>query len=78
MIFEFLTLSKISYRIFCLGLEAFEYELPYLEDVPKNPTSTDMFPIVCEKGKRPPLPSQWKGIEVSCLKLYYKLSCIRH
>eukprot|EP00111_Clytia_hemisphaerica_P006082 TCONS_00017634-protein len=40
-----------------------EYELPYKDDVPSNPSATDMKPVVCTEGRRPPIPPHWENDE---------------
>lgn len=42
-----------------------EYQLPYLDDVPKNPNPSHMFPVVFVKGIRPSIPKHWRSEKVS-------------
>ena len=62
------TLASIPPSFFLLLLSSdvdeMEYELPYLKDVPKNPTSSDMFPVVFVEGIRPSFPQHWENEKV--------------
>lgn len=64
-LFSFFSLFIIS------DYKELEYELPYLNDVPKNPTASDMFPVVFVKEIRPSFPKHWLNEKVSWI--YYVL-----
>lgn len=42
-----------------------EYQLPYYDLVPSDPSFEDMREVVCIKKLRPSFPSRWSGDEVS-------------
>ena len=41
-----------------------EYELPYYDCVPNDPSFDDMYEAVCVKGIRPDIPVRWYSDEV--------------
>ena len=42
-----------------------ERTLPYIDEVPGNPSVEDMLKVVVEEGKRPPLLDRWRQNPVS-------------
>ena len=42
-----------------------ERTLPYIDEVPGNPTVEDMLKVVVEEEKRPPLLDRWRQNPVS-------------
>lgn len=45
-----------------------EYQLPYYDMVPSDPSYEDMLQVVCVKGLRPTVSNRWNSDEVSvCL-----------
>lgn len=45
-------------------LMADEYQLPYYDCVPPDPSFEDMKEVVCTKGIRPDIPLRWQYNEV--------------
>lgn len=41
-----------------------EYQLPYYDVVPSDPSIEDMRRVVCEQKLRPNIPNQWQSCEV--------------
>lgn len=41
-----------------------EYQLPYYDVVPPDPSIEDMRRVVCEQKLRPNIPNQWQSCEV--------------
>lgn len=41
-----------------------EFQLPYYDLVPSDPTIEDMRKVVCEPKLRPNVPNQWQSCEV--------------
>ena len=49
----------------CLGSGIVEdYQLPYYEMVPADPSYEDMLEVVCVKGLRPTVSNRWNSDEV--------------
>merc|ERR1711936_1108472 len=48
-----------------------DYQLPYYECVPSDPSFDDMYQVVCVKGIRPEISSRWNSTEL--LRSFYKL-----
>lgn len=48
-----------------------EYQLPYSDLVPPDPSFDDMHEVVCQKGLRPEIPLRWHSNEVSGNKAIY-------
>ena len=47
--------------IFCVILGVCdEYQLPYHDLVPSDPTLEEMCKVVAEEGQRPVIPNQWQ------------------
>lgn len=44
-----------------------EYQLPYYDLVPTDPSYEDMREVVCIKKQRPPFANRWSNDEVSCV-----------
>lgn len=42
-----------------------EYQLPYYDLVPSDPTIEEMRKAVCEGKQRPSIPNRWQSIDVS-------------
>lgn len=42
-----------------------DYQLPYYEMVPSDPSYEDMLEVVCVKGLRPTVSNRWNSDEVS-------------
>lgn len=50
--------------VYCiLGIHE-EYQLPYYDMVPSDPSIDDMRKIVCFDKQRPPIPNRWQSCEV--------------
>jgi len=41
-----------------------EYQLPYYDSVPSDPTIDEMRKVVCLEMKRPPIPQRWNAYPV--------------
>lgn len=41
-----------------------DFQLPYYDLVPSDPTMEDMRKVVCEQKLRPNVPNQWQSCEV--------------
>lgn len=41
-----------------------DFQLPYYDLVPSDPTIDDMRKVVCEQKLRPNVPNQWQSCEV--------------
>lgn len=41
-----------------------DYQLPYYETVPTDPSYEDMLEVVCVKGLRPTVSNRWNSDEV--------------
>uniref|UniRef100_A0A8C5H678 receptor protein serine/threonine kinase n=1 Tax=Gouania willdenowi TaxID=441366 RepID=A0A8C5H678_GOUWI len=50
-----------------------DYQLPYYELVPSDPSYEDMLEVVCVKGSRPSVSNRWNSDE--CLRAMLKLMC---
>jgi hypothetical protein len=48
-----------------------DYQLPYYDCVPSDPSFDEMFQVVCVKGIRPVIPSRWNSTEL--LRSFYKI-----
>lgn len=48
-----------------------EYQLPYHELVPTDPSYEDMREVVCIKRLRPSFPNRWTSDEVKYIKICY-------
>jgi len=51
-----------------------EYQLPYFDSVPSDPTIDEMRKVVCLEMKRPPIPQRWNAypvIKISTIFFYY-------
>ena len=57
--------EKLSLRLcpFFTGLHE-DFQLPYYDLVPSDPTIEDMRKVVCEQKLRPNVPNQWQSCEV--------------
>lgn len=44
-----------------------EYQLPYYDVVPSDPSIEDMRRVVCEQKLRPNIPNQWQSCEVQAV-----------
>lgn len=44
-----------------------EYQLPYYDLVPSDPSIEDMRRVVCEQKLRPSIPNQWQSCEVKAV-----------
>lgn len=49
---------------FSLGIYD-EYQLPYYDVVPFDPTIEDMKKVVCNERQRPQIPNRWQSCEVT-------------
>lgn len=45
-----------------------EYQLPYSNLVPPDPSFDDMHEVVCQKGLRPEIPLRWHTNEVTAVQ----------
>lgn len=41
-----------------------EYQLPYYDMVPSDPSLEEMRKVVCDQKLRPSVPNQWQSFEV--------------
>lgn len=57
--------------IYCFQGIVEEYQLPYYEMVPSDPSYEDMLEVVCVKGLRPTVSNRWNSDE--CLRAMLKL-----
>lgn len=57
--------KKLKKQTFVLtsGLQE-DFQLPYYDLVPSDPTIEDMRKVVCEQKLRPSVPNQWQSCEV--------------
>ena len=55
----------------CVTGSANEFELPYTNDVPSDPSVAHMKDVVCVQKKRPLLPAEWTEREVIRWKLHF-------
>ncbi|XP_063239483.1 TGF-beta receptor type-1 isoform X6 [Bacillus rossius redtenbacheri] len=46
-----------------------EYQLPFYDMVPSDPTIEEMRKVVCIDRQRPSIPNRWQSIEAVCLSL---------
>lgn len=44
-----------------------DFQLPYYDMVPSDPSVEDMRKIVCDQKLRPNIPNQWQSCEVRCI-----------
>ena len=52
----------------CLYVGSYEeYQLPYFDQVPSDPTLEEMRRAVCVDKRRPEIPNKWQSHEVSPL-----------
>ncbi|XP_032549721.1 activin receptor type-1C isoform X2 [Chiroxiphia lanceolata] len=49
----------------CVGGITEEYQLPYYDVVPSDPSIEDMRRVVCEQKLRPNIPNQWQSCEIT-------------
>ena len=55
-----------------------DYQLPYYEMVPSDPSYEDMLEVVCVKGLRPTVSNRWNSDEVSARSsLLSVMLCVR-
>lgn len=59
----------MSIFVFFTGLHE-DYQLPYYDLVPSDPSIEDMKKVVCEQKLRPNIPNQWQSCEV-CLMYHH-------
>lgn len=45
-----------------------EYQLPFYDLVPSDPTIEEMRKVVCTDRQRPSIPNRWQSIEVRIIK----------
>ena len=48
-----------------------EYQLPYYDVVPFDPTIDDMKKIVCIERQRPQIPNRWQSCEVNIFEFSF-------
>lgn len=48
-----------------------EYQLPYYDMVPSDPSIEEMRKVVCDQKFRPSIPNQWQSCEVSLNSYVY-------
>ena len=60
-----------SLKYFLQVAQCDDYQLPYYQHVPSDPSFDDMHQVVCVQGTRPEVSSRWHGSEL--LRTYYKL-----
>ncbi|KAM9804408.1 bone morphogenetic protein receptor type-1A-like [Neosynchiropus ocellatus] len=65
-----LVLWEMSRRCITGGIVE-EYQLPYYDSVPSDPSYEDMLDVVCMKGLRPTVSNRWNSDE--CLRAMLKL-----
>lgn len=53
-----------------------EYQLPYYDVVPSDPSIEDMRRVVCEQKLRPNIPNQWQSCEVRAVLQFSIIQCI--
>lgn len=56
-------INKISLVFSLPGLHE-DFQLPYYDLVPSDPTVEDMRKVVCDMKLRPNIPNQWQSCEV--------------
>ena len=65
-----------------------EYQLPYYDMVPSDPSVEEMRKIICEEKYRPAIPNRWQPIEVIIISillqsflnniLYSSITCLKN
>lgn len=68
------TINQISVFVTFPGLQE-DFQLPYYDLVPSDPTIEDMRKVVCEQKLRPNVPNQWQSCEVRQKNLSAASSC---
>lgn len=58
-----MTADKKQTFVLTSGLQE-DFQLPYYDLVPSDPTIEDMRKVVCEQKLRPSIPNQWQSCEV--------------
>lgn len=59
----FCTAGSLRICLLLPGLHE-DFQLPYYDLVPSDPTIEDMRKVVCEQRLRPSVPNQWQSCEV--------------
>ena len=52
-----------------------EYQLPFYDLVPSDPTIEEMRKVVCTDRQRPSIPNRWQSIEVRAFALLFCRIC---
>lgn len=60
-------INEISLVVSSPGLHE-DFQLPYYDLVPSDPTVEDMRKVVCDMKLRPNIPNQWQSCEVRAKK----------
>lgn len=68
------TINQTSVFVAFPGLQE-DFQLPYYDLVPSDPTIEDMRKVVCEQKLRPNVPNQWQSCEVRRKNLSAASSC---
>lgn len=56
-------INKICLLVILTGLHE-DFQLPYYDLVPSDPSIEDMRKVVCDQKLRPNIPNQWQSCEV--------------
>jgi len=50
-----------------------DFQLPFYDMVPSDPTIEEMRKVVCLDQQRPSIPNRWQSVEVRKTDFYYLL-----
>lgn len=50
-----------------------DYQLPFYDLVPSDPTIEEMRKVVCTDRQRPSIPNRWQSIEVGMRKIFIQI-----
>lgn len=64
-----MTTVNLQLGLHILGIHE-DYQLPYYDLVPSDPSVEEMRKVVCEQKLRPNIPNRWQSCEVRFFKLY--------
>lgn len=62
--------KQIFFFLAYIGIHE-DYQLPYYDLVPSDPSVEEMRKVVCEQKLRPNIPNRWQSCEVSVSSGYY-------
>lgn len=68
------SVARISFSLLCLSGIHEEYQLPYYDLVPSDPSIEEMRKVVCDQKLRPNIPNWWQSYEVKSAFISMSLS----